>query len=64
MHKLKEQFAAKVSWYLKRIGQDTGHWDKVKRKEVDPFVKMYENDPNKHIAHFVQVNGQTINVRK
>jgi len=52
MQKLKEQFAAKVGWYLKRIGQDTGYWDKVLRREVEPFSLMHANDPNNNIATY------------
>ena len=45
---LKEQYVRKVAWFLKRIGQDTGRWAKVLRKEVEPFALMHANDPNKH----------------
>ena len=65
MVNLKEHYCNKVSWYLKRIGQDTGRWDCVVRKEVKPFALMHENDPNKHLGTFVkQEDGTTINVRK
>ena len=65
MVNLKEHYCDKVSWYLKRIGQDTGRWDRVVRKEVKPFALMHENDPNKHLGTFVkQKDGTTINVRK
>ena len=64
MQRLKETYAAKVAWFLKRIGQDTGHFDKVLRKEVEPFVLMYENDPNKHLGVFHNIDGKTVNVRK
>ena len=65
MIKLKDLYCQKVSWYLKRTGQDTGRWDKVKRKEVEPFALMHANDPNKHLGTFVkQKDGTTINVRK
>ena len=52
MIKLKDFYCQKVAWYLKRIGQDTGRWDKVIRKEVDPFALMHKNDPNKHLGRF------------
>ena len=52
MQRLKEQFAAKVGWYLKRIGQDTGYWDKVLRKEVEPYSLMHANDPNKNLSRY------------
>ena len=52
MQKLKQVFAAKVGWYLKRIGQDTGHWDKVVRKEVEPYSLMHANDPNKNLSTY------------
>lgn len=55
MQKLKEQFAAKVGWYLKRIGQDTGYWDKVLRKEVEPYSLMHANDPNKNLSTYTWV---------
>ena len=55
MQRLKEQFAAKVGWYLKRIGQDTGYWDKVLRKEVEPYSLMHANDPNKNLSRYTWV---------
>lgn len=62
---LKQKYVEKVVWFLKCIGQDTGRWDKVLRKEVEPFSLMHDNDPNKHLGTFVkQKNGTTINVRK
>lgn len=64
MIKLKDFFCQKVAWYLKRIGQDTGRWDKVVRKEVEPFALMHENDPNKHLGVFKEIDGETVNVRK
>lgn len=64
MVKLKDFYCQKVAWYLKRIGQDNGRWDQVVRKEVEPFELMHENDPNKHLGQFRQVDGKTVNVRK
>lgn len=65
MIKLKDLYCRKVAWYLKRIGQDTGRWDKVVRKEVEPFALMHANDPNKHLGTFVrQDDGTTVNIRK
>jgi len=61
---LKQQYVEKVVWFLKCIGQDTGRWDKVLQKEVEPFALMHANDPNKHLGTFRQVNGKTVNVRK
>ena len=60
MIKLKDFYCQKVAWYLKRIGQDTGRWDKVIRKEVDPFALMHENDPNKHLGRFNVKNGEEL----
>ena len=60
MIKLKDFYCQKVAWYLKRIGQDTGRWDKVIRKEVDPFALMHENDPNKHLGRFNVKNGKEL----
>ena len=61
---LKQQYVEKVVWFLKCIGQDTGRWAKVLRKEVEPFALMHANDPNKHLGTFRQVDGKTVNVRK
>lgn len=49
-HSMKQHWAAKLVWIRKLLGQDTGHWDKVQRGEVDPWEKMMENDPNNQIA--------------
>jgi hypothetical protein len=64
MVKLKDLYCQRVAWYLKRIGQDTGRWDKVVGKEVEPFALMHANDPNKHLGQFRQIDGKTVNVRK
>ena len=64
MIKLKDYYCQKVSWFLKCIGQDTGRWDRVVSREVEPFALMHENDPNKNLGSFKQVDGKTVNVRK
>ena len=57
---LKDFYCQKVAWYLKRIGQDTGLWDRVVRKEVDPFELMHANDPNKHLCRFNLKDGKEL----
>lgn len=34
--------AAKLAWYLERIGQTSVHWQKIVRKEIEPFTKLHE----------------------
>lgn len=60
MIKLKDLYCQKAAWYLKRIGQDTGRWERVVRKEVDPFALMHENDPNKHLGRFNLKDGKEL----
>jgi len=59
MVKLKNFYCQKAAWYLKRIGQGTGRWDKVIKGEVEPYALMHENDPNKHLGTYTTVNGKT-----
>lgn len=49
-HQLKQHWAAKLVWIRKLLGQDTGHWDKIIKGEVDPWKIMIDNDPNRQIA--------------
>jgi hypothetical protein len=49
-HVTKQQWAIKLVWIRKLLGQDTGYWDRVSRGEIDPWTRMLENDPNKQIA--------------
>ena len=32
--------ASKLAWYLDKIGQPSLHWQKIVRKEVEPFTKL------------------------
>ena len=32
--------AAKLAWYLDKIGQSSLHWQKIVKKEVEPFTKL------------------------
>lgn len=34
--------ASKLAWYLDKIGQPSLHWQKIVRKEVEPFTKLAE----------------------
>jgi hypothetical protein len=34
--------ASKLAWYLERIGQTSVHWQKIVRKEIEPFTKLHE----------------------
>jgi len=51
--------AAKISWFLKKIGQDTGWFDRVLSIEQDPWAKMFD-DPRSlaHLNKFNIVNEQ------
>ena len=61
---LKQQYVEKVVWFLKCIGQDTGRWDKVLRKEVGAMALLHENDPNQHLGVFKKIDGKMVNVGK
>ena len=61
---LKEIYARKVNWFLKAIGQNTGHFDKAMRKEIEPFAIMHANDPNKHLATYKSKDGKIVDVRR
>jgi hypothetical protein len=61
---LKQQYVEKVVWFLKCIGQDTGRWDKVLRKEVDAMALLHENDTNQHLGVFKKIDGKMVNVGK
>ena len=61
---LKQQYVEKVVWFLKCIGQDTGRWDKVLRKEVGAMALLHENDPNQHLGVFRKIDGKMVNVGK
>jgi hypothetical protein len=61
---LKQQYVEKVVWFLKCIGQDTGRWDKVLRKEVDAMALLHENDINQHLGVFRKIDGKMVNVGK
>jgi hypothetical protein len=61
---LKEIYARKVDWFLKAIGQNTGHFDKAMRKEIEPFAIMHANDPNKHLATYKSKDGKIVDVRR
>ena len=32
--------ASKLAWYLDKIGQPSLHWQKIVKKEVEPFIKL------------------------
>ena len=51
-HSMKQHWAVKLVWIRKLLGQDTGHWDRVQRGEVDPWEVMMQNDPNNQITVF------------
>jgi len=49
-HNQKLQWAVKVVWLRKLLGQDTGWWDSFRRGEVDVWQKMMDNDINNQIV--------------
>ena len=51
-HVIKQQWAVKLDWYLKRIGQSTGYLDKWTNGGIDCWTAMNKNDPNKQMHQF------------
>jgi hypothetical protein len=58
MQQSRVSSAAKIAWYLDKIGKHSDWWDKVATGEQDPFEKMVWKDGVKGAGQLAAVDGE------